>query len=459
MRDLMKLKTASESLLAKAMDFTYDEKQFDEVEIYVRKIDSSDVVLKAGTIKQVDTLSKLEIAMRVVSDGNLGAAVSTSFEDETLIDRALLSLKHQKSEPTPFPNQVKTEVTSISEEVLNCQLEEHVARVNELGDRVFKVDPEIEVNITSVVGVKDTYMCNSNGFSDGYSGTFVNQFLVSMTKQGFRAVTEARAGAGFVPYTDDEIDMFVKKHHLAQTPVEFKGGRMPVVFSGNAMGSLMMRLLGGVNGANVNKATSPLTGKLDELVFSDKLNVRDDATYPLGVNTRAFDDEGTPSQNTLVVENGKLKSYLVTQGQSVKLSEKMNRTIEATGNATKRTFFSMEIEDAPTVSETNLIVDGERTPDADILKGIDYGVLVTSVMGAHTGNIIAGEFSLNIGSGYLIEKGELRGKVQGAMIAGNIYDFFKEIDAMGSKDEIMFGIFYPIGISPMVSFKEANIVV
>lgn len=459
MRDRTVLKKAAEALLAKANIYDYEGKSFDAVEIYARKIESSNVLLKAGTIKQVNTEDKLEIAMRIVSDDNLGAAVSTSFDDETLIERAVLSLKHQKSEPTPFPNEVETAVDSVSDEVLECDVECHVNRIIELNERFLKVDADLDLNIGSEVGVKDTYMCNSNGFSAGYSNTFAKTYVTSMTKQGFRGVSTIRSSAALVPFTEEEIEAFVKKHHLSETPVEFKGGRMPVIFSGNAMGSLMMRLLGGVDGGNITKQTSPLTTRLGEKVFSDKLNVRDDGTYAYGVNTRAFDDEGTPSQNNVIVEDGILKSFMVTQGQAVKLTEQLGKTIKPKGNATKRTFFSMEIEDSPTVSETNLIVDGDRTPDEEILGAIDHGVLITSVMGAHTGNIVAGEFSLNIGSGYLIEKGELKGKVQGAMVAGNIYDFFNEVEALGIKDEIMNGIFYPIGISPMVAFREANVIV
>jgi len=79
-------------------------------------------------------------------------------------------------------------------------------------------------------------------------------------------------------------------------------------------------------------------------------------------------------------------------------------------------------------------------------------------MGAHTGNVNRGDFSLNISSGYLIENGELQGQVKGAMIAGNIYDLFKNVEAIGTHYEVMRSIFYHMGYSPMVLFKEASIV-
>jgi len=215
---------------------------------------------------------------------------------------------------------------------------------------------------------------------------------------------------------------------------------------------MMLRVLGGVNGGNVIKHISPVENKLGEKVFSENITIRDDATYAYGVNTMAFDDEGTTAQNTVIYEKGILKNYLMSQSHAKKLNGK------PTGNAIKRALFSKEIEDAPTVFETNLIVEGNRIPDEALLKGIKRGLLITGVMGAHTGNIIQGEFSLNVSSGFLIEEGKLVGKVKGAMIAGNIYDMFKDIEAIGTALEPMRGIFYHMGYSPMVKFGGVNIV-
>ena len=115
-------------------------------------------------------------------------------------------------------------------------------------------------------------------------------------------------------------------------------------------------------------------------------------------------------------------------------------------------------EDAPTVFDTNLIVEGDSLPDDEIIKGVKRGLYITGVMGAHTGNINQGEFSMNISSGFLIEDGVFKGKVKGAMIAGNIYELFKSIEAIGTKMEPMRSIFYHMGYAPMVKFSEVNII-
>lgn len=187
-------------------------------------------------------------------------------------------------------------------------------------------------------------------------------------------------------------------------------------------------------------------------MFSEKITIRDDGGMPFGCNTFKFDDEGTRARNTLIYENGILRNYLLSVGQAKKLDMK------PTGNGVKRTLFSKEIEDAPNVCETNLVIEGDFLPDQELIGKVKRGILITGVMGAHTGNMIQGEFSLNISSGFLIEDGQLTGKVKGCMIAGNIYDLFKNIEGVGSEYEVMRSIFYNMGYSPMVLFSEANIV-
>ncbi len=105
-----------------------------------------------------------------------------------------------------------------------------------------------------------------------------------------------------------------------------------------------------------------------------------------------------------------------------------------------------------------MIVEGNCISDEGLIRSIKRGLLITGVMGAHTGNIIQGEFSLNVSSGFLIEDGKMVGKVKGAMIAGNIYELFNDIEAIGTELEPMRGIFYHLGYSPMVKFGGVNIV-
>lgn len=434
------------TLLEKAL------KVSDSAEIYERKVQSNAVSILLGEVQGIESEKKTEISLRIVKEGKMGAAIATDLNDDTLVSRALISLTHQKSEANPFPNEPIHAVEAYSETAKQMTIENLVASAFELVDRFKTLAENVAFGVEVSRTLKTVSMLNSEGLDASYDFSNIEVGIYTLNDKGFYNASRSFSDADFPVITDADLLQMLNEHRLDGQEVILGNERLPVVFSGSVMGSLMLRVVGGVSGANVTKGISPVTDKLGQKVFSDLITIRDDGTLPMGLNTCAFDDEGTPAQNTVIYENGVLKSYLLSVGHAKKLGTK------PTGNAIKRALFSKEIEDAPTVFETNLIVEGPATEDHALIGGIKRGLYVTGVMGAHTGNINQGEFSMNISSGFLIEDGQLVGKVKGAMIAGNIYELFNEIEALGTKKEPMRGIFYLMGYSPMVKFREVSIV-
>ena len=434
------------TLLEKAL------KHCDSAEVYYREVFGTNLSILMDEMQGIESEKKTEISLRVVKNNKMGAAIATSLDDETIIERALISLEHQASDVEPFTNEAYPEVTCASERVKSLKTETMVDMAFDIVKRVKAMDETIPFGVGLTKVIKKVKLINSAGFDGIYDYTNMEIGLYTLNEQGFYNASFELASGDIPEVTDALLKQLLEQHKLESTPVSLGNEKLPVIFSGNCMGSLMLRVVGGVSGGNITKEISPLCGKMDTQVFSDKITIRDDATLTYGLNSYAFDDEGTPAQNTVIYDKGVLKRYLSTVGQSKKLG------VKPTGNAIKRALFSKEIEDAPTVFESNLIVEGEKVPDVELIKGIKRGLYIDGVMGAHTGNINQGEFSMNISSGYLIEDGQLVGKVKGAMIAGNIYDLFKSIGAIGTELEPMRSIFYHMGYSPMVLFNEVNIV-
>ena len=424
----------------------------EQAEVNYRDVFSTTVTVLMGEMQGIESEKKTEVALRVVKDGKMGTAISTTLEDDSIVERALISLENQTSEASAFPNTPYTPVMSSSEEVKALTTQNLVDMAFDLSNRFKAMAEDVSFGVEIVKTIKTVKLSNSNGFEGTYDYTNVSVLTFTLNTQGFYSTMKEYTGGELPVITDADLEKQLLFHRLGDKPIEIGNEKLPVIFSGTTMGSLMLRVLGGVNGGNVTKGVSPIVGKIGEQLFSDKITIRDDATMPYGVNTFAFDDEGTPAQNTVIYENGVLKHYLT----NLKHAEKLG--VGPTGNAIKRTLFSKEIEDAPSVFDSNMIVEGDMMPDEDIIKGVKRGLFITGVMGAHTGNINQGEFSMNISSGFLIEDGQFVGKVRGAMIAGNIYDLFKNIEAIGTKMEPMRSIFYHMGYSPMVKFAEANII-
>ncbi|NBG87279.1 TldD/PmbA family protein [Isachenkonia alkalipeptolytica] len=421
-------------------------------EVYKRDIQSTSVDIKLGKLKDIKSEKKREVSLRLTKNGLMGTSVSTSLEDDTLVDRALIALENQKSHAVDFPNELPRMVFSFSPEVDQLSTEDLTKMAFDLSDRLKEKAPEIPTGVRVHKNIKRVSLLNSAGFNETYDYSNLSLSINTLTDKGFMGVSKEYSSGKVPEITDGGLDRLIHRHHLGNKKITMENEKMPVIFSGNVMGALMLRVIGGVNGGNVLKGTSPLKDKIEEKLFSEKITIRDDGKMAFGVNTCLFDDEGTPSKNTLLYEKGVLKNYLVNIEQGKKLNQ------EPTGNALKRTLFSKEIEDTPSVFDTNLIIEGDHREDELIVKDIKRGLLITGVMGAHTGNINRGDFSLNISSGYLIENGELQGQVKGAMIAGNIYDLFQNVEAIGTHYEVMRSIFYHMGYSPMVLFKEASIV-
>lgn len=424
----------------------------DACDVYVREIESTSIAMTKGVLKQIQSEKKTEIALRIVKNGLIGTAVSTDLKDSTLIDRAIISLENQGSEAGEFSTGEFKSVNAYSLDVAELTVEELVDELNDLNDRIKEKAADIDTKLNISRTIKTVKLINSAGFEGQYDYTNVSLGMSTLTSQGFHGASKSYSSGIVTEVRDHHIDELINHHRLNDKKIELNNEVMPVIFAGKVMGSLMLRVLAGVNGGNIVKGISPLVDKIGQQVFSDKLSIRDVGIMSWGCNTMAFDDEGTATQSTPIYENGVLKNYLLNIDQAKKLDMK------ATGNAIKRSLFSKEIEDAPAIFDTNMLIEGENVADDLLIKGVKRGLLITGVMGAHTGNMIAGNYSMNISSGFLIEDGKLTGKVQGAMIAGNIYDLFKSVEAIGTEYEVMHSIFYPMGYAPMVKFSQATIV-
>lgn len=424
----------------------------EKAEVYKRKVESTYIGLSNGNIKAIQSEKQTEVSLRIVKEGNMGTAIASTLEDETLIDRAMISWANQKSEAVEFPNETMGMVYAASDEILELTTEQLADFLTNLSKQLVEKAPDIQFNIDATKTIKEVSLANSSGFDDNYLYTNLLVGIRTVTQKGFTGAYKEFSAGKLPQIREVDLDKLIEMHRLDAKELTIGNEKLPVILTGNVMGAFMLRVLGGVSGGNIIKGVSPLVGKLGEQVFSEKLTIRDDGAMPFGVNTMKFDDEGTRARNTVIYENGKLQHYLCSQAQAKKLEQL------PTGNAIKRTLFSKEIEDAPAVFESNLLVEGDFVSEEELFKDIKRGLLVTAVMGAHTGNIVNGDFSLNIASGFLIEEGKLVGKVKGAMMAGNIYELFKQVEAMGGSYEVMRGIFYNMGYSPMVKFSSVNLV-
>jgi PmbA protein len=183
-------------------------------------------------------------------------------------------------------------------------------------------------------------------------------------------------------------------------------------------GSILRNICDAVNGASVYRQASFLAGRLGDKVASTNVTVIDDGTMPGGLGTTPFDGEGVPTQRTVVIERGVLKSYLL----NTYVARKLN--LKTTGNASRGRAGN------PGIGSSNFFLEpGVRTPQ-QIIGSIKNGFYVTEFLGFGA-SLVTGNFSRGA-SGLWIENGELGSAVEEVTVAGNLKDMINNISEIGN---------------------------
>jgi PmbA protein len=208
-----------------------------------------------------------------------------------------------------------------------------------------------------------------------------------------------------------------------------KTAKVPIVFENNIAGALIGHIFEAVNGDSIYRGASFLTGKLNEKIAGDNINVIDDGTMRGSFGTSPFDSEGVPSRKTIVVETGVLKSYLLNTYTAKKLK------LQTTGNA------SRGLAGTPGVGPGNFFLQPGTKTQQEIIAGIKEGLLVTEFLGFGV-NLVTGDFSRGA-SGLWIQNGELTFPVEEITVAGNLQDMLFNVSEIGSDLEFRSAIASP----------------
>lgn len=199
------------------------------------------------------------------------------------------------------------------------------------------------------------------------------------------------------------------------------GGRMPVVIYSEAGGTMIHEAIGhGLEADLCQHGLSVFSNRKGERIASELITVIDDATLEHKRGSFRFDDEGTPSQRTVLVENGILKNYMYDMVTSMK------EGVNPTGNGRRESYRHKPI---PRMTNT-LIAPGKDSPE-DIIRSVEKGLFVKKMGGGQV-NTVTGDFVFEVQEGYLIERGQISEPLRGATLQGNGPEILKAIDRVGN---------------------------
>ncbi len=199
------------------------------------------------------------------------------------------------------------------------------------------------------------------------------------------------------------------------------GGRMPVVISSQAGGTMIHEAVGhGLEADLSQQGLSIYSGKMGQKIAADIISVVDDATIPGKRGSFRFDDEGTPAQKTVLIKDGVLTGFMYDRLSAMKAGA------SPTGNGRRQSY-----RHRPIPRMTNTMISPGKTPAGEILKSTPKGLLVKKMGGGQV-NTLTGDFVFDVQEGYLIEDGQVGPPVRGATLAGNGPRVLMEIDMAGA---------------------------
>lgn len=226
-------------------------------------------------------------------------------------------------------------------------------------------------------------------------------------------------------YVDEALRQALLKLSAKPAPA----GVMPVVLGPGWPGVLLHEAVGhGLEGDFNRKGTSAFTNRIGQQVASPLCTVIDDGTLAERRGSLTVDDEGTPSQATVLIENGILRGYLQDKHNAALMG------MAPTGNGRRQSYAHLPM---PRMTNT-FMKPGQDNPE-DIIKSVDYGLYAVNFSGGQV-DITSGKFVFSASEAYLIEKGKITHPVKGATLIGQGFDVMQNISMVGHDLQLDSGI-------------------
>lgn len=206
-------------------------------------------------------------------------------------------------------------------------------------------------------------------------------------------------------------------------------GEMTVAI-GNGFGGVIFHEACGhsLEAAAVAYQQSEFAGKLGQQVANPKVTAIDDGTIPNAWGSINIDDEGTPAQKNVLIENGILKSYMIDKFNGRRMG------MASTGNSRRQSYAY-----APTSRMTNTYIAPGEDSEEDIISSIEYG-LYAKEMGGGSVNPVTGEFNFGVNEAYMVRGGKICEAVRGASLVGKGSEVIQKIDMVGKNLKLAAGM-------------------
>ena len=251
-------------------------------------------------------------------------------------------------------------------------------------------------------------LANSDGFSNGYKSSSFTASSVTVAKddQGMERDYEYTSRCHLKDIKEaEELGKLAAEQTVRKlSPKKIGSEKISLIFDKRIAKGILSTFAGAISSSAISRGTSFLKDKINQKIFSDKINILDKPDILKGLGSKSFDSEGVKTNTLKLVEQGVLKHYLVDTYNGKKLNLRSNGRCGGT---------------------SNLYFDNGNISYKDLLNSNSRCLYITETIG-HGSNIVTGDYSVGA-NGFLIENGEFKYPINEVTIAGNFIDMFKNI--------------------------------
>jgi TldD protein len=407
-------------------------------DLYFQSSQHETWVLEDGIIKEGSYNIERGVGVRAVSGEKTGFAYSDEISPEALLKAAKASRsistsggRHKISTLTPSYPASRYHADN---PLLGMQEQEKIALLRAVDSYIRLQENALSQVIISISGVYEEILIAA---TDGTFCTDIRPLIrlncsVLMEKDGRRERGSSGAGGRYAyDYFATEQDGRARYQQIADEAIHMArvnmqavpapAGQMPVVLGCGWPGVLLHEAVGhGLEGDFNRKGASTFSGRIGEQVAAKGCTVVDDGTLADRRGSLSVDDEGTPTQHNVLIEDGILKGYM---------QDKLNARlmgVAPTGNGRRESYAHLPM---PRMTNTYML-GGEYEPE-EIIASIKKGIYAPNFGGGQV-DITSGKFVFSTSEAYLIENGKVTTPVKGATLIGNGPEAMQNISMIGN---------------------------
>jgi PmbA protein len=362
--------------------------------------------------------------LRVLRAGRAGCAVTRDDDVAELVGHAMMAAASGEEIelflPAPSP---LAEVSTSTPQAAAAETAVLDGLARALLDRLVRSNRRVEVWAERSHG--SVRVANTRGVLAGYDVTLAGVgAVVEFIGAGWAPPCRVHLAGAALPTLFDVEGLVAEVSRRLDPPLlemsRTLPASMPVCLAPRALATFLRPLRAALLGHEAWLGRSPLRGRRGEQLFDEKLSLTDDPLAPRRPGSRPVDDEGVPSQRLRLVERGRLLAF------ATDLSVGVRANAPSTGHGWRLP------SAAPRVGFTNLRVEPGSADRDTLLAGMGSGLLIEDLDWGAGPNPLVGTIALRAPWAYLVDGGEVSGRLEGVVLTGNAFDALGRILAVGS---------------------------